>query len=88
MDIFFRLAYNQMGLLPTILKSVDTPFYNFFSHSIRPFGEVELLVIASNYPTEATFLTNFLIVDTFEVYNAIIERPTPCRWSPLHTIWH
>lgn len=75
-DVLFRSAYNQMGLLPTILKPVDVLLYEFSSHSIRPSGGVELLVTANNHHTQATILTNFLVMVTSSVYNTIIRRPT------------
>lgn len=65
-----------MGLLPAILKLMDVPLYKFSSHSIWPSIGVELLITAGSYLTQATILSNLLVVDTLGIYNAIIGRPT------------
>lgn len=75
-DVLFCSAYEQMGLPPTVLKLVDTSLYGFSSHSIQPYGGVELFMTARSHPAQATMLSNFLIVNTLGVYNAIIGRLT------------
>lgn len=75
-DILFLSAYNQMELPPTILKPVDAPLYSFSNHSIRPNKGVKLLVTAGCHPTQAIVLSNFLVMDTLGVNNAMIGRPT------------
>lgn len=74
--MLFHSAYNQMGLLLAIFKLVDTPIYGFSSHNVRPYGRVELLMTTRSQPAQPTVMMNFLIVNSFEVYNAIVERPT------------
>lgn len=71
-EVLFHLTYNHMGLLPTIVKQVDTLFYSFSGHCIRPSGEVKLFITESYNLAQATVLTNFPIVNTSDVYNAII----------------
>lgn len=75
-EVLFYSAYDHMGLSSTVFKLANASFYNFSSHSIQPCGEVKLLVMVGSHPTQATILTNFLIVDTPGVYDAIIRRPT------------
>lgn len=86
-DVLFCSAYDQMGLPLTILKLVDTPFYGFSSHNVRPHRGVELLVTAGSHSAQATVMSNFLIIDTPGAYNAIIERGglrKPYKlWPPL-----
>lgn len=76
MDVLFCFAYNEMGLLFTVLKPINTPLYRFSGHSIGLHEGVELLLILGSYPTQATIVSNFLIVDTYGVYNTIIRRST------------
>lgn len=74
MDVLFQSAYDQMGLPPDI--PINPPFYGFSGHSVHLSERVELLVTADSHPAQATMLTNFLVVDTLNVYNAIIGRLT------------
>lgn len=77
-----------MGLLPIVLKLDDTPFYNFASHSVRPYRGVELFVTTDSHPTQMILLTNFFIVDTFGVYNAIIELSTLNALRVVSSTYH
>lgn len=87
-DVLFRSAYDQMGLPPTILKPIDAPFCGFFSHNIQPNGGVELLVTMGTYPAQAAILTNFLMVDTPDIYNAIIGCPTMNTLRAVASTYH
>lgn len=75
-NVLFRSTYKQIGLSPTILKLMDAPFYSFSGHNVQLDGRVNLLVIIDNHLAQATILNNFLIMNTSEVYNAIIKKPT------------
>lgn len=44
-DVLFCLAYDQMGLLPAVLKSIDAPLYGLLGHSIQPSRSVEILLM-------------------------------------------
>lgn len=87
-DVLFCSANEQIGLLPTILKSIDAPLYGFSNHSIQHNGEVKLLVTLSCHLAQATILTNFLIVDTPGVYNAIIRRPALNALRAVTSTYH
>lgn len=75
MDVLFRSTYDQMGLPLAVFKLVDKLLYGFSGHNVRPYGGVELLVTIRSHLTQAIVMNNFLIVDTPEVYNAIVRRP-------------
>lgn len=47
-----------------------------------------LLVTAGSHPAQATMLTNFLVVDTPGIYNAIIGRPTLNTLRAIASTYH
>lgn len=88
MDVLFWSTYGQMGLPPSILKSVDTPLYDFSGHSVHPSGAVELLVTTSSHRAQAIVLTNFLVVDASGIYNTIIGRLTLNALRVIASTYH
>lgn len=74
-DVLFCLAYSQMELLSMVLKPPNTLLYKFASCKVQPFRGVKLLITTSSHPTQATVLTNILVVDAPFVHNVIIGQP-------------
>lgn len=77
-----------MGPPFIVLKLIDTPLYRFFGHSVWPNRGVELLVTAGSHPVQATVMSNFLIIDTPGVYNAIIGRLTLNTLQAVASTYH
>lgn len=75
-DVYFRLAYNQMSLPPKVLKSTNTFLYRFLGCNIQPIGKVKLPMTINSHSSQATVFTNFLVIDILLVYNVIIGHPT------------
>lgn len=67
---------------------MDTPLYGFSGHSIQPHGGVKLLVTIGSHLAQATVMNNFLIVDTPEVYNAIIGKLTLNTLQAITSKYH
>lgn len=86
--MLFQLVYDQIKLPPIILKPIDIPFYGFSSYSVWPNGGVELFVTVGSHPTQAIMSTNFLMMDTLRVYNAIIRRLTLNALRVVAFIFH
>lgn len=78
----------KMRLPTNIFKPVDASLYYFFDHSVHPNGRVELLVTVGSHPAQATVLTNFLVVDTLGVYNAIIRKVTLNAFRTVAFMYH
>ena len=68
--------YNGLGLKPKDLTAYDSPLVNFDGKVVIPKGQIRLPVQARSEVVEV----NFIVVDTYSPYTAIVARP----W--LHTL--
>lgn len=62
-----------ISLPPKFFKPTNTPFFGFSKCNVQPIGEVTLLMITNIHSTQATILTNLLVVYTLFIYNIIIR---------------
>lgn len=82
-DIIFSVAYYQLGIIESPLVSCDAELFGFAGEQVSPVGSVLLPVTMGTYPTSATTLVDFLVVNKQSSYNIIIGHS---NMSALHTV--
>lgn len=81
-NILNKAAYDHISLPPDKLRPSLTPLYGFSGQCITPKGSIELSLIVGASLKQATIMTNFLMVGTPLVYNAILGWPAlNCLWA-------
>ena len=76
MDIMYPDLYKGLGLKPKDLATYNSPLVSFEGRMVAPKGLIRLLVQAGMDVVEV----DFIVVDVFSPYTAIMGRP----W--LHTL--
>ena len=74
-DILFKRAHEQLNLQNSHYNSCTSPLYGFTGDSVMPLGSMILPVVIGEAPLQQNVMTNFLVVDTPSVFNAILGRP-------------
>lgn len=75
-NILSKAAYDQMSLPTDMLRPSLTLLYGFSGQCVIPEGNIELALTVGASPKQATTMTDFLVLGTPLVYNAILGRPT------------
>ena len=65
-----------------------TPLVGFGGTKVFPVGTIALPVTIGTYPQQLTMEVNFLVVDSFSAYNAIIGRPKLNAWRATMSTYH
>ena len=76
-DIMYPNLYKGLGLKPEHLTAYSSPLVSFEGRMVIPKGQIRLPVQTGMDVVKV----DFIIVDVFSPYTAIMSRP----W--LHTLW-
>ena len=87
-DILYLPAYQQMKLDKDKLRPMDAPLVGFTGDKVCPVGIVTLPITVRTYPKTVSKTVDFLVVNCFSVYNAIIEQPTLNRLRMVTSTYH
>lgn len=75
-DILYIGAFERMMIDIGRISPMTVPLVGFSGERVRPVGAITLPVTTGFKPTQATVMTDFIIVDKPSAYNAITGRPT------------
>ena len=70
-EIMYHDLYKGLGLKPEDLTTYSSPLVSFKGKMVVPKGQIRLLVQAGTYVVEV----DFIVVDAFSPYIAIMDRP-------------
>ena len=70
-EIMYPNLYNELGLKLEDLTAYDSPLVSFYEKVIIPKGQIRLPVQAGSKVVEV----NFIVVDAYFPYTAIVARP-------------
>ncbi|XP_020243326.1 uncharacterized protein LOC109821557 [Asparagus officinalis] len=73
-DILYVSTFNQMGIDKSRLLPYRGPLVGFTKHSLLPKGMITLLLIVGEYPRQAIFQVQFLVMDLKSAHNVILSR--------------
>lgn len=70
-EIMYPDLYKRLGQKPEDLRRYDTPLVGFDGKVMTPKGQIKLLVVIDGEEVEV----NFIMVNTYSPYTAILGRP-------------
>ena len=66
----------------------DALLVGFGGTKVFPMGTITLSVTIETYPQQLTKEVNFLVINCFSAYKAIISRPMLNAWQKATSIYH
>ena len=87
-DILFKGAHEQLSLKNSCYNSYTSPLYGFTGDSVMPMGSKILPVIVGEALLQQNIMSEFIVVDTPSVYNAIMGRPFLLGIRGVLSIYH
>ena len=83
-EIMYPNLYNGLGLKPEDLTAYDSPLVSFDGKVVIPKGQIQLSVQAKSEVVEV----NFIVVDAYSPYTAIVARPWLHALGVVSSILH
>ena len=71
MEIMYPDLYNRLNLRPEDLTAYDSPLVSFEGKTVTPRGQIRLPIQIGSDVVEV----DFIVVDTYSLYTAIVARP-------------
>ena len=87
-DILYYPAFQQMRFGRGQLCPVNAPLVGFRGMKVQLVDTITLPIVVGAYPQQIAKEVNFLIVDCFSSYNAIIGRQTLNSWKVVTSTYH
>ena len=87
-DILYYPAFQQMRFGRGQLCPVNAPLVGFRGMKVQLVDTITLPIVVGAYPQQVAKEVNFLIVDCFSSYNAIIGRQTLNSWKVVTSTYH
>jgi len=76
-EIMYPDLYRRLNLKPEDLTAYDSPLVSFVGKVVIPKGQIRLPMQAGSKVVEV----DFIVVDTYSPYTAIVARPGSMPWG-------
>ena len=88
-DILYFQACERMGLKVSDLKPSPNLVYSFIGDSVAPLGVISLpMTPLGEYPRQSCVMADFLVIDQYSAFNAVLRRPSLKELRAITSIHH